>query len=82
MDYALVTLFFPRLNRREDMELPARMLISELTESIILSLKKYDSGSFGYIEALTLKCDGKILNRDLTLADYRIWDGSVIEAEG
>ena len=79
MDFSLVTMWIPQLHWQEDMELPAKIRISDLIAKILFTLKKYDSDTFETVSDLTLLYDGKVLNRDLTLADYQIWDGNTIE---
>ncbi len=79
MDFSLVTMIIPQLKWQEDMELPARIRISELITKILFTLKQYDAPTFGSISDLYMYFEGKALNRDLSLADYQIWDGNTIE---
>ncbi|MBR3306495.1 MAG: EsaB/YukD family protein [Lachnospiraceae bacterium] len=80
MEYTIVTLSFPGMGWKTDMELPTRLRIDLLIQKILYALKKYDENTFSTVDNMDLSWEGTRLNRDLTLADYGIWDGSIIEA--
>ena len=65
-------------NKSYDMELPAFLLISELTSKIEETLRVMYSGTLPPLGKFTLSCDGHKLRDNATLASCGIWDGSTI----
>lgn len=65
-------------NKSYDMELPAFLMISELTSKIEETLRVMYSGTLPTMGKFTLSCDGHILSGNATLASCGIWDGSTI----
>lgn len=79
MEYALVTVRVEKMNWQTDMELPAKMRIRELVAKILETLKMYDEERFCQISEISLFYEQKKLHMDAALADYQIWDGSIID---
>ncbi len=79
MEYALVTILISELNLEYDMELPTDRKIGEIMYSIIETLTNYRPGRISVVGTVRLLSEGKELNKDLTLSDYDIWDGSILE---
>ena len=79
MDYAIVTIRLPEGARQIDMELPVKMRVEELLVRIRRVLSEYDGSLAWEHNALELRWQGKILNTGMTMSDYQIWDGSVLD---
>lgn len=79
MEYALVTIRVEKMHWQIDMELPSRMKIKELVVKILETLKLYDEERFYHISEISLFHEQKKLHRDAALADYQIWDGSILD---
>lgn len=79
MDYAIVTVRMEQLDWQVDMELPAKLVLKELTGKILEALKLYQEDKFEDISALRLFYKGRELDGEGSLAAYGIWDGSIIE---
>lgn len=79
MEYALVTVRLEKMRWQIDMELPAKMKIKELVIKILETLKMYDEERFYHISQISLFHGEKKLHTDASLADYQIWDGSIID---
>lgn len=79
MDYAIVTVRVEQLDWQVDMELPAKLVLKELTGKILETLKLYQEDKFEDISALRLFYKGRELDSEGSLAAYGIWDGSILE---
>ena len=79
MEYALVTVRAQAMHWQADMELPAGMKIRELAVQILETLKLYDEERFYHVSEISLLNQGKPLHSYATLADYGIWDGSILD---
>lgn len=79
VEYALVTVRVEKLNWQADMELPARMRIRDLLVKMLETLKMYDEDCFSHISQIRLYYQGRELHGSASLADYQIWDGSVLD---
>lgn len=79
MEYALVTVRAEKMHWQADMELPARMKIRELTVQILETLKLHEEERFYHVSEIGLFYEEKKLHLDATLADYGIWDGSILD---
>ena len=79
MEYALVTVRAEKMHWQADMELPARMKIRELTVQILETLKLHDEERFYHVSEIGQFYEEKKLHLDATLADYGIWDGSILD---
>ena len=79
MEYALVTVRAEKMHWQADMELPARMKIKELAVRILETLKLYEEERFCHVSEISLFHEQKKLHKDAALADYGIWDGSILE---
>ena len=81
MDYAIVTVRILKLNWQKDMELPSKMSIKNLAPLVLEMLKNYDISTFRDFSVLEFVFNGKKLNGEASLADYMIWDGSILDLE-
>ena len=79
MDFALVTVRVESMHFQVDMEMPAKMRIKELVPKLLEVLKNYDESRFSDVSSLNLSCNNTRLNEDASLADYQIWDGSILD---
>ncbi len=79
MDYAVVTIRIESFHWQKDMELPTKMSIKNLAPMILEMLKDYDPDLFDSVSSLLFFHDGKKLNEEASLADYNIWDGSILD---
>ncbi len=79
MESAMVTARVEKMSWQIDMELPAKMRIKELVMEMLETLKMYDEERFCQISEISLFHEQKKLHMDATLADYQIWDGSIID---
>ncbi|MCI8946827.1 MAG: hypothetical protein HFI91_07140 [Lachnospiraceae bacterium] len=79
MEYALVTVRAEKMHWQADMELPARMKIRELAVQILETLKLHDEERFYHVSEISLFYQDKKLHMDASLADYMIWDGSILD---
>ncbi len=79
MEYALVTVRAEQMHWQTDMELPAWMKIRELVVKILETLKMFDEERFFQVSEISLYYGQKKLHMDASLADYQIWDGSIID---
>ena len=79
MDFAIITMRIPSLAWQLDMELPVKVRIDELCGKILNTLKKYDPDTFQSISGISLQWNEKILNKGMSLSDYQIWDGNMLE---
>lgn len=79
MDYTLVTVMNKKNGWSVDMELPAKLKIRELIPKLLDALKQYDERQFGELQTIGLATNGKRIQESASLADYDLWDGSIIE---
>ena len=78
MDYSTVTLLFKRQYQEIDLELPLKLSIEELSKKMVDTLKAIDYRRFASIDSIKLMYNDKMLNPELTLEDYGVWDGSYL----
>ncbi len=78
MDYAIVTIMTKDKTWQADMELPAGMRLKNVAVKVLDTLKAMDEGRFGRVHKLRFEHETKLLNEEATLADYQIWDGSIL----
>lgn len=78
MEYAIVTVRTKDGGWEADMELPAKMKVKNVAAKVLDTVKAMDERRFGTLHSLRLIYDEKTLNGEATLADYQIWDGSIV----
>lgn len=78
MEYAIVTVRTKDGSWESDMELPARMKLKNVASKVLDTLKAMDERRFGTLHSLQFVYENKTLNGEATLADYQIWDGSIV----
>lgn len=78
MDTAIVTVKSRNGQFERDVELPSDLPVSTLSAKLLETLRNLDYHTFAPISALSLSCDGKMLEYGKTLNELGIWDGSII----
>lgn len=78
MDYALITLRTKDNSWEKDLELPAKMKLKNVARKVLDTIKAMDESRFADIYRLRFTYETKVLNEEATLADYQIWDGSIL----
>lgn len=78
MEQAIVTIRDISGQFERDMELPVDLPVSVLAEKLLKILKNIDYQTFSSFSALSLSCGGELLDREKTLNELEIWDGSTI----
>lgn len=79
MEYALVTVRVVGMEYELDMELPTMLPIVELKQKLMYTLKKHIGAKLQSFSSISLKYQNTILMDGVALADYQIWDGSILE---
>ena len=69
------------LNKRHsvDMELPAFLPVSQLSDKVLETLKILAPREFGHVQEIRLAVQGRSLNPQSTLASVGVWDGAILE---
>lgn len=78
MEYAIVTVKTRSGGWEADMELPARMKLKNVALKVLDTVKAMDESRFEAVHKLQFIHENRVLNEEATLADYRIWDGSIV----
>lgn len=78
MEYAIVTIRTEDGIWEADMELPAKMKLKNVAVKVLDTIKALDENRFAAVHKLYFKFGQKRLNEEATLADYQIWDGSIL----
>ena len=78
MEKAIVTVRDHNGQFERDMELPADLPVSALAEKLLEALKRIDHRTFSSFRTLALSCGGTVLDKEKTLNELEIWDGSII----
>lgn len=79
MEYAIITLITADGTWKEDFELPVQVKIKELESKIISVLQSHRMPKgFSDAEKVLFSVEGKTLDAERTLAEYQMWDGSII----
>lgn len=78
MEYAIVTIRTKDGTWEADMELPAKMKLKNVALKVLDTIKAMDENRFGMLHKVQFIHENKVLNEEATLADYGIWDGSVV----
>ena len=75
----MVTIRVEKVNWNVDMELPVRMKIRDLKIKMLDALKMYDEERFFKVSSINIFLCDKELSGEVSLADYQIWDGSIVD---
>lgn len=78
MEYAIVTLTTPDGSWKQDFELPVQIKIRELEKKLLSVLQNQVPNGFGDARRVYIKSGNQILDEEKTLAEYQIWDGSIL----
>lgn len=78
METAIVTIKTRNGQFERDAELPADLPVSTLSAKLLETLKNLDHHTFASLSVLSLSCNGKMLDKEKTLNELGIWDGSII----
>lgn len=78
MEYAIVTVRTRDGAWEADMELPVKMKLKNLAVKVLDTIKAMDQGRFEAFHKLRFSDGKKVLNEEASLADYQIWDGSIL----
>lgn len=81
MEYAIVTIRTKDGTWEADMELPAKMKLKDVALKVLDTIKAMDEARFGELHKLRFVYGDKLLNEEATLADYQIWDGSIVSLD-
>lgn len=81
MEYAIITVKTRDGTWEADMELPARMKLRDVALKVLDTVKAMDENRFGALHKLRFVYENKVLNDEATLADYGIWDGSIVSLD-
>lgn len=77
IDHVLVTVKSGAFHN--DMELPVRISVKELSEKLLEIFKGLSPEIFGEKETIDLYFEGIRLNPSKTLEDSYVWDGCILE---
>lgn len=78
METAIVTIKTRNGQFERDVELPADLSVSTLSAKLLETLRNLDYHTFASLSVLSLSCGGKMLDKEKTLNELGIWDGSII----
>lgn len=78
MEYAIVTLTTPDGSWKQDFELPVQIKIRELEKKLLSVLQDQIPNGFFDAREVYIKAENQILDKEKTLAEYQIWDGSIL----
>lgn len=78
MEYAIVTVRTTDGTWEADMELPAHMKLKLVAAKVLDTIKALDEKRFEAVFKLHFIYEKKRLNEEAALADYDIWDGSIL----
>lgn len=78
MEYAIVTVRTKDGTWEADMELPAKMKLKSVAIKVLDTVKALDADRFEAMHKLHFRHENRILHEEATLADYQIWDGSIL----
>lgn len=81
MEYAIVTVRTQDGAWEADMELPVKMKLRIVAVKVLDTIKALDAERFEAMHKLYFKHENRILHEEATLADYQIWDGSILVFE-
>ena len=71
---------YDRGNREiADMEIPLKIPVKELSVKLVETLREMDPDCFSEIQDIKISYNDKILNKDETLYQNGVWDGSRIQ---
>lgn len=79
MENVIVTLRIQPANRQLDVELPAFAPVGQLRQQLLDVLSQADPVGFARVSYIRLQKDGAELEEDRSLAQYGIWDGSILD---
>ena len=78
MEYVIVTVRTKDGAWEADMELPAKMKLKNVAIKVLDTVKALDADRFEALHKLRFWHENRILHEEATLADYQIWDGSIL----
>ena len=79
MEYAIITLITADGSWKEDFELPLQVQIKDLETKMVSVLEGFPTlKGFSTASGIGFQVNGKILDAERTLAEYQMWDGSMI----
>ena len=78
MEYAIVTIKTKDGTWEADMELPAKMKLKNVALKVLDTIKAMYERRFEAVHKLRFIYEDKVLNEEAALADYQIWDGSIV----
>lgn len=81
MDYAIITIKTKDGTWEADMEIPAKMKLKNVALKVLDTIKAMDESRFEAVHKLRFIYENKVLNEEATLADYQIWDGSIVHLD-
>lgn len=81
MERAVVTVDVSQKKYQIDMELPVKMPIGVLSGRILEVLKMRDEDLFQDVSQIQLIYQNKALYEKASLAEYGLWDGSILTAQ-
>ena len=79
IEYAIITLITADGSWKEYFELPLHVQIKELEIKMVSVLEGFPMlKGFSTASEIGFQLNGKILDAERTLAEYQIWDGSIL----
>ena len=78
MNTAIVTVQLKDGGFERDMELPTNLPVSALSERLLGVLRILDEDRFLRFNSLRMVYRGIILDPNKTLAELKVWDGSIV----
>ena len=79
VDYAIITIIDKNNVSLGDFELPLKVTVGELSKKMVHFLKAKDAQQYMYLSELNFAYKDRVLDRDETLYENAVWDGSYLK---
>ena len=79
VDLSIVTIIDKNGDCLGDFELPIKITIKELSKKMLDFLKAKDSESYAGLSSIKFEYKNRILEKDETLYENEVWDGSFLK---